>query len=163
VPYLDWVKSGHLIPIGGKVIEYEQVAEHLASVTKDMNIHSIGFDRWRMDLFKKEALKAGIEPALGEEGWVKIGQGFKDMSPCLETVETLLMNGKLRHGDHPLLNNGAANAIAVQDPARNRKLEKAKSTGRIDPLVAMVMSVHCCVAPADEESGETTADDFLIL
>ena len=136
---------------------------HLAEATQGMNIYSIGFDRWRMDLFKKEALKAGFEPALGEEGWIKIGQGFKDMSTCLETVETLLMNGKLRHGNHPLLNLGAANAIAIQDPARNRKLEKAKSTGRIDPIVAMVMSVHCCVAPPEEESSETTINDFFIV
>jgi len=35
---------------------------------------------------------------------------------------------------------GAANAIAVHDPAGARKLDKSKSTQRIDPLVAAVMA-----------------------
>jgi phage terminase large subunit-like protein len=35
----------------------------------------------------------------------------------------------------------AANAIVVRDPAGNRKIDKSKSTQRIDPLVAAVMSV----------------------
>ena len=35
---------------------------------------------------------------------------------------------------------GAANAIAVTDPAGGRKLDKSKSTQRIDPLVAGIMT-----------------------
>jgi phage terminase large subunit-like protein len=34
----------------------------------------------------------------------------------------------------------AANAVAVQDPAGNRKLDKHKATGRIDGLVALAMA-----------------------
>jgi phage terminase large subunit-like protein len=34
----------------------------------------------------------------------------------------------------------AANAVAVSDPAGNRKLDKAKATGRIDGLVALAMA-----------------------
>ena len=163
-PYVKWAEDGYIIAVGGRVIEYDQVAEHLALTTRGMNIASVSFDRWRVDLFKKEALKAGFVPASGEDddGWIPVGQGFKDMSPRLETVETLLLNNKLRHGRHPLLSLAASNAIAIQDPARNRKLEKAKSSGRIDPLVAMVMAVHAAVAPPEEESTETRAEDFVI-
>jgi phage terminase large subunit-like protein len=34
----------------------------------------------------------------------------------------------------------AANAVAVSDPAGNRKLDKHKATGRIDGLVALAMA-----------------------
>jgi phage terminase large subunit-like protein len=34
----------------------------------------------------------------------------------------------------------AANAVAVSDPAGNRKLDKSKATGRIDGLVALTMA-----------------------
>jgi len=53
----------------------------------------------------------------------------------------LVAERKLRHGGHPLLNMCAANAVAVRDPAGNRKLDKAKSTGRIDGLVALAMAL----------------------
>jgi len=36
----------------------------------------------------------------------------------------------------------AANAIAVRDPSGNRKLDKSKSTLRIDPIVASVMAAY---------------------
>ena len=44
------------------------------------------------------------------------------------------------HGNHPVLTMCAANAVVHQDPAGNRKLDKAKSRGRIDGLVALTMA-----------------------
>jgi phage terminase large subunit-like protein len=72
------------------------------------------------------------------------------MSPRVEHFESLLLQGRIRHGAHPLLNMAAANAIALKDAAGNRKLDKAKSTQRIDPLVAAVMAagVFMVQAPA---------------
>jgi len=48
--------------------------------------------------------------------------------------------GKVRHGGHPVLTMCAANAVAVPDPAGNRKLDKSKATGRIDGMVALAMA-----------------------
>jgi phage terminase large subunit-like protein len=46
----------------------------------------------------------------------------------------------------------AANAIVTKDPAGNRKLDKAKSTGRIDGMVALAMAaaVSESTAPAEK-------------
>lgn len=161
--YVEWAKSGYLIPTGGRIVDYSQVASYMADQCKDMNVVAVHFDRWRIEIMRKAAIEEGwahTEDVI----WHPFGQGFKDMSPALETVESLLLNRKLAHGSHPLLNLGASNAIAISDPARNRKLEKARSTGRIDPLVAMVMAVHGCIAPPEgEESTEITEDDFFIV
>lgn len=160
-PYTEWARDGYLIPIPGKVVDYEMVVEFLSTETKKMNVVSVNFDRWRIELLKKEAVKIGLwtdESII----WNPVGQGFKDMSPRIESVEVLLMNNKLAHGAHPLLEMGAANAIAIYDPAKNRKLEKAKSSARIDPIVAMVMGVHAAVAP-DEDAEVVHGDqDFFI-
>ena len=53
---------------------------------------------------------------------------------------SLLLANRVCHGSHPLLNMSAANAISVIDPAGSKKLDKSKSTLRIDPLVAAVMA-----------------------
>jgi len=48
----------------------------------------------------------------------------------------------------------AANAIVVSDPANNRKIDKNKSTQRIDPLVAAVMAVGAFMdQPAEFDVG----------
>ncbi|WP_341649383.1 terminase TerL endonuclease subunit [Thauera humireducens] len=61
------------------------------------------------------------------------GQGFKDMSPALDTLEAELLNGRIAHGGHPVLSMAAANATTTRDPAGSRKLDKSRATGRIDP------------------------------
>jgi Virulence-associated protein E-like domain len=48
---------------------------------------------------------------------------------------------KLRHGAHPVLQWCAANAVVTRDPAGGRKFDKAKSSGRIDALVALAMAL----------------------
>src|SRR5690606_35748826 len=87
-----------------------------------------------------------------EEKFLEFGQGFVSMSPALRTLETALLNGKLRHGGHPVLNMCAGNAIAKRDDAGNRKLTKEKSRGRIDGMVSLAMSFgaageHINIAP----------------
>jgi phage terminase large subunit-like protein len=139
------------------VIEYEQVVEHLKGETKGMTISTIAFDRWRIDLFKKAAETLGGFGEFAE--WKPVGQGFKDMSPRLEFYEQQLLNGLVAHGAHPLLNLAVASAIAVFDPVKNRKLEKVKSSARIDALVAAVMSAGCL---ADFDEG-LSASSLVIL
>lgn len=149
-PYLLWIKQGHLLTIPGRVVEYAQVVAHAKNAMRGWNISTIAFDRWRIDLFKVEAERQGFAEYAE---WKPVGQGFKDMSPRLEYFEEMALNAKLAHGSHPLLNLAASAAIAVFDPAKNRKLEKAKSTARIDALVAAVMSVGCF---ADYEDAFTS-------
>jgi phage terminase large subunit-like protein len=63
------------------------------------------------------------------------------MTPALESLESQLLAGVVRHGAHPVLDMCAENAVAVMDPAGNRKQDKRKSTGRIDGMVALAMYV----------------------
>jgi phage terminase large subunit-like protein len=68
----------------------------------------------------------------------------RDIAPCpgaLDQFEALALNGRLRHGNHPVLSWCASNAIVTKDAAGNRKLDRSRATGRIDGLVAAVMAV----------------------
>lgn len=136
-PYSAWVKDGKLIVVPGATLDYDWVFGWLKKTMDSYGIRVdvVAFDRWRILEAKASAEREGFVVP----DWVEVGQGYKDMSPRVEHFETLLLQEKLRHGAHPLLNMGAANAVVVKDPAGNRKLEKAKSTQRIDPLVAAVM------------------------
>lgn len=134
-PYDLWVKQGFLRTTPGKVIDYDFVARDIGAITAGLNIAKIGFDRWRMDRMKLAMDRQGV--ALELEPF---GQGYVSMSPALDALEADLLNGILRHGGHPVLAMCAANAVAVPDPAGNRKLDKSKATGRIDGMVALAMA-----------------------
>lgn len=136
-PYDEWVKRGFMVAVPGSTVSYEWVCQYLALRFQGRDIRLVAFDRWRIKEFMHAAENFGFQPA----GWKEVGQGYKDFSPRVEYFEEILLAGRLHHGLHPLLNMGAANAMAVTDPAGNRKLDKAKATQRIDPLVAAVMAV----------------------
>jgi phage terminase large subunit-like protein len=102
----------------------------------DYDVKAIAYDRWRIALLQKELDSSGIMLPL-----VEFGQGFKDMSPALDVLESELLNGRIAHGMHPVLTMCASNAVVSKDPAGNRKLDKHKATGRIDGMVALAMAM----------------------
>lgn len=134
-PYDVWVRSELLRTTPGKVIDYAFVARDIGALTADLPVARIGFDRWRMDRMQTALDNASVSLPLEP-----FGQGYVSMSPALDALEADLLQGNLRHGGHPVLTMCAANAVAVPDPAGNRKLDKSKATGRIDGMVALAMA-----------------------
>jgi phage terminase large subunit-like protein len=136
VPYDVWASQGLLNLCSGATIDYEVVIRDLCEVLQECHISAVSFDRWRIDIFKKDLERMGIEWPM-----VPHGQGFKDMSPALDALEAALLNAKMCHGNHPVLTMCAANAVETKDPAGNRKLDKSKASGRIDGMVALAMAM----------------------
>lgn len=156
VPYDVWAQNGLLETTPGRSIEYEYVAHYLRGVFDRYDIVAIAFDRYNMKFLKPWLEKAGFTD---EEilRFVEFGQGFVSMSPAIRELESRLLARKMRHGGHPVLTMCAANAVAIRDPADNRKFTKAKATGRIDGMVALAMAVG--VMPSGDDEGDFM--DFL--
>ena len=156
VPYDLWAKQGFLQAVPGASIEYEWVAEYMRGVFDTYNVQSIAFDRYNMKFLKPWLKVAGFSDDELDK-FVDFGQGFASMSPAIRRLEELLLASKLNHGNHPVLTMCAANATVVTDPAENRKFTKAKTTGRIDGMVALAMGL----AASSEYEGEGDFDDYL--
>ncbi|MCF5924313.1 terminase large subunit, partial [Xanthomonas perforans] len=82
------------------------------------------------------------------------GQGFKDMGPAIDALEAELLNARIAHGNHPVLAMCAANAIVIKDPAGSRKFDKARTTGRIDGLVALAMAIGVAATVPEAQEAE---------
>lgn len=76
---------------------------------------------------------------------VPFGQGFKDMSPPTKELMKLALERKLAHGGHPVLRWCMDNVFVRTDPAGNIKLDKEKSTEKIDGAVALIMALDRAV------------------
>lgn len=136
VDYIAWRDAGHLEVTPGRAISKRHVLQRVAQLCAEFDVQNIAADRWRLSDFRQIAEDEGITlPPL-----LDFGQGFKDMSPALDQFETAVLNRTVRHNAHPVLTWCAANAVTDSDPAGNRKLNKAKATGRIDLIVAAVMA-----------------------
>lgn len=156
VPYDLWVKQGQLKTTPGATVDYAYVAADIAEILSGLNVIQVAFDRWRIAELKREFDRLGVELPLIE--W---GQGFRDMAPALDALEAELLNQRVAHGNHPVLAMCAANAVVVKDPAGSRKLDKSRSTGRIDGLQAMAQAFG--IAARAEQTASLTIDGFYFV
>jgi phage terminase large subunit-like protein len=152
--YYDWVQQGHLLQVPGAVVDYAFVISKIKELAGDYDLQAILFDRWGA---------SAVYQALEGEGMTMIqhGQGYKDMSPPTKEFLNLVLSGRIRHGDHPVLRWCVSNLMVEQDAAANLKPSKKKSSDKIDLCVSSIMSLQgCLVASPKVESKYKTEGLF---
>lgn len=157
VPYDLWEKQGFLLTTPGKAVQYRHVALVLRKIFIDFDVQLIAFDRYHMQQLKPWLDQADM-PMAQQDAFVEMGQGTASMTPALRELEVRLLEGQLRHGNHPVLSNCARNAQVVGDSSA-RKFDKRTARGRIDGMVALAMAIG--VMPQEVENGKRTWDDYL--
>jgi phage terminase large subunit-like protein len=169
VPYLLWIEQGFIEGVPGKTIDYEYIAQKVAEIHWLHHIDELRFDRWRIEDLQRALNKIGCETYIKDKEepptnkalcLVNHGQGFKDMNPAIESVEDVFTDNRARHNNHPVLTMCASNAVVELDPANNRKFAKHKSTGRIDGIVALAMSMNGAELPDDNKPKEMPVPSF---
>lgn len=159
VPYDLWAKQGHLNTTPGRAIEYEYVAEFLRGVFDRCDIQKVAFDRALMEHLRPWLVKSNFSDEELEK-FVPFGQGTLSMTPALRELEAKLLEHKLKHGNHPILEMCARNAKVVGDSGA-RKFDKKRMRGRIDGMVALAMAVG--VMPEQFDEGEYVTDEAVFL
>jgi phage terminase large subunit-like protein len=78
------------------------------------------------------------------------------MNAPTKLLETLVIQGRLRHGGNPVLQWQASNVQVKTDDAGNVKPTKknSSSTGRIDGMVALIMALGIASGEARNEPDE---------
>jgi phage terminase large subunit-like protein len=148
-PYALWEKQDYIKTTPGKVIQFGFIAKELAEISKNYNIIGVAFDRWRINDFYNAMAEIGLDGYVegkddmrnGAIRLVPWGQGFADMTPAIEALETSILNRNFVHDGNPCLTWNFANAMTISDPAGGRKLDKTKTRFRIDGAVATAMAI----------------------
>ena len=134
VPYDQWAKRGFIQTTEGNVVHYGFIEQFICQLGERYNIREIAHDRWNATMMVQ---------TLQDDGFTMIpfGQGFRDMSPPTKELMRIVLEHKLAHGGHPVLRWNMDNAYVRTDPAGNLKLDKEKSTEKVDGAVALVMAL----------------------
>ena len=134
VPYDLWEKQGFLQSTEGNVIHYGFIEEFIGKLGEEFNIKEIAFDRWGAVQMSQDLDGMGFTV-------VPFGQGFSSMSPPTKELMNLVLSGRIAHDGHPALRWMMDNVCVRSDPAGNIKMDKARSTEKIDGAVALVMAL----------------------
>jgi phage terminase large subunit-like protein len=174
VDYPLWIKQKVLFATEGTTIDYDAIRaciagpsvlkatvnpDNVAAIEKMLTewglpaeglgafveMKEIAVDRWNSSQLQTQLMGDGFTV-------VQFGQGFASMTSPSKELEKLLASQGLNHGGHPVLRWQASNVASEEDAAGNVKPSKAKSTERIDGIVAMVMGL--ARAMLREETGD---------
>jgi len=164
VPYALWASQGRLVAVPGRSVHPQAVALQIAQLVQDFDVVALAYDRWGMENLLREFDGVGLAAHKDDDPGdglrlVSWGQGFKDMSPAVDAVETAVLHGELHHDGHPVLTWCMGNAVAVTDPAGGRKLDKSKARFRIDGAVALAMALGL----KDRERGSAAEPEYRVL
>ena len=134
VPYDQWARRGFIQTTEGNVVHYGFIERFICELGERYDIREIAHDRWNATMMVQ---------TLEDDGFtmVPFGQGFKDMSPPTKELMRLVLEHRLCHGGHPVLRWNMDNAYVRTDPTGNLKLDKEKSTEKVDGAVALVMAL----------------------
>ncbi len=156
-PYVKWAEDGFLETTPGNSIAYSWVADKLGEINALYDIVNINFDRYKIEELERELDLAGVILPLSP-----LGQGYKDFSPCVDDLEHMLANHQLHHGSHPVLTWAISNTVVDEDPSGNRKMNKKRSFGRIDPAVSLAMAIRGALVSVVGE-GQAGGDEGLLF
>lgn len=158
VNYPLWVEQGFIRTTPGVAVDYEFVARDIAAQMAGLNLRGIAYDRYRFKTLAKKFEDIGVELP-----FVEWGQGYVSMAPAIDATEIEFLNDRVVHGGNPVLRMCAANAVIIKDAAGNRKLDKSKSTGRIDGMQSLTMMIGLASLQQEPEEVNIYQERGLVL
>lgn len=134
VMYDTWEAQGLIQTTEGNVVHYGFIEKFICGLGEKYNIREIAFDRWNATQMVQNLEGDGFT-------MVPFGQGFRDMSPATKELMRLVLEGRIAHGGNPVLRWMMDNVFVKTDPAGNIKMDKEKSTEKIDGAIALAMAL----------------------
>ena len=155
LPYDEWISDGYIKATEGDVQDYAYIRDDINHIIKDYDLQSIAFDRWNSSqLIIQLSQQDGIPMS-------QFGQGYRSMSAPSKELEKMVLKKEINHLRNPVLRWQCENVQLQTDPAGNIKINKKKSSEKVDGMVALVMAIGEWMT--DETEGESIYNERGIL
>ncbi len=132
--YDECIARGHLIQTKGEAIHYPQIEKEILESSKIFRIQEILYDPWSATGFAQNLAAERLN-------LVEFKQNTSNLSEPTKTMDALIRQGKIRHNGSPLLRWAFANIVCKYDAADNVFPRKTHERLKIDPAIALIMSL----------------------
>lgn len=163
VPYLAWSEGGHIRFTAGnfaKEVDYKYISDDLADWFTGYNVRAVLGDPFQANQFLQQlAEQYGVEVQ-------KVLQRAWSMHNPIVEFERIYTNGQLSHAGHPVLRWMASNVSSDRDRQGHVRWQKTTKTGRIDGIIAAVMSLAGALQKVNEAEvteSQYAADEGLFI
>lgn len=157
VPYKYWANlkrenakddnDTYLIATPGNMVDYNAVFNKVVEITSERKTAHVEYDRKFSAGLIHPLLEAGVELA-------PFAQTLPNYSQPTKEFERLIMSAKLRVGNNPILKWMLSGCVPIFNTNEDVRLDKDKSTKRIDGIIASIMALAGTLS--EEQESETS-------
>lgn len=133
VDYQALIDSDCCIACGDEVIDYSVVEERVLTLAKEYGVRvmQIGYDRYNAISSVQKWEAAGYDT-------VDIKQHSSVLHPATKLLKESILRGRFAYSDNKLLEINFKNARCSEDTNLNKYVNKKKSSGKVDMVVALI-------------------------
>lgn len=144
--FLAWRSSGFVRTTPGNQTDYSAVRESLLELRDKFKIRAIAYDQHNATTLSQWLVEDGFELEI-------FRQRIQDFNEPTKLLLALIASGKLIHPRNAALTWMASNVAIRTDCNENMRPDKAKSSDKIDGIVAGIMALgRMIVAPLEQGS-----------
>jgi len=139
VPFRDWSERGLIRLTDGDAVDFDFIFSDLVALMEYYGTQHYYFDPY----FQAEWLTQKLSSETGADR-IEFPQTIMHYSPCMKTAERMIIDKKIRHNGHPILNWQFGNTKAKTNANGDIRPEKQKHGDyrTIDGVVAMIMTIR---------------------
>lgn len=156
-PWAGWIRDGHLTVTEGNTTDPQAIYRAVGELRERSELRTLALD-------PNNARAIGIH--LANDMGIEVFDFFqttRKYNEPLQTLLTLLQDGKIIHDGNPVLAWAADNLVLKTDAAGLCMPDKLRSADKIDPMVAAIMALSECLFVDTTETGGYNAHPFRVL
>lgn len=136
VDYRMHIKKGDCFACGQRTIDYSFVEDFVLGLEEKYNvvIQGLAYDRYNCLSSAQKWEKAGIKT-------VEMKQHSSVLHPATKLIEEKISDGNFLYEENKLLEENFENAQCTEDTNRNKYVNKKKTEGKVDMVVANINAV----------------------
>ena len=137
--YKRSIKHGDCFACGDDIIDYGFVEDYLLNIEKENGVTVVGagFDRYNA-MSTMQKLERADEPIKCTE----VKQHSSVLHPATKLLREYIIKGHFRYESNLLLENSFENAKCTLDTNLNMYVNKKRSSGKVDMVVALINAVY---------------------
>lgn len=148
--YPGWAADGYLVVTPGNETDFSAIEDWVLLCCKQYHLLSVAYDPWAATQFAQRMTAEGVP-------MVEFRATTQNFSEPTKELDAAMRAGRIAHDGDPVLEWGLSNVVGRYDARSNVYPRKSREENKIDPAVALIMTIGRCLAARDEGSSYNNA------
>jgi len=144
--YPGWAASGYLVPTPGNETDFGAIEDYVIECCGRFRILSFAYDPWAATQFAQRMLGQNVP-------MVEFRATTQNFSEPTKELDAATRAGRIEHDGDPVLEWAIGNVVGRYDARSNVYPRKSREENKIDPAVALIMTIGRCLAAREEISS----------